>query len=85
MKITKDHDKLAAEEIRACEVERLGETRKKNLDKVDHADLKKMRYKIQKSSNNNKRTSSGGDTTVYLRKKTVKDFPLRQEERNLRK
>ena len=47
--------------------------------------LKKMRYKIQKSSNNNKRTSSGGDTTVYLRKKTVKDFPLRQEERNLRK
>lgn len=47
--------------------------------------FKKMRYKIQKSSNNNKRTFSGGDTTVYLRKKTVKDFPLRQEERNLQK
>lgn len=44
-----------------------------------------MRYKIQKSSNNNKRRSSGGDTTVYLRKKTVKDFALRQEERNPRK
>ena len=48
MKITKDHDKLAAEEIRACEVERLGETRKKNLDKVDHADLKKNEIKDTK-------------------------------------
>ena len=36
-------------------------------------------------SSNNKRRSPGGDTIAYLREKTEKDFPLRQEEINLRK
>ena len=36
VKFAKDQDKLAAEEIRACAAERPSETRKRNLDKVDH-------------------------------------------------
>ena len=77
VKIAKDQDKLAAEEIRACAVERLSETPKRNLDKEDHGD------QSQKMSSNNKRRSPGGDTIAYLREKTEKDFPLRQEEINL--
>ena len=38
MKVAKDQDKLAAEEIRACAVERLSETRKRNLDIAHHED-----------------------------------------------
>ena len=79
MKIAKDQHELAAEEIRACSVERLSETPEKNLDKEDHAD------QSQKISSNNTRRSSGGDTVAYLRKKTEKNFALRQEEINLRK
>ena len=77
VKIAKDQDKLVAEEIRACAVERLSETRKRNLDKVDNGD------QSQKVRSNNKRRSSGGDTIAYLREKTEKDFALRQEEINL--
>ena len=36
VKVAKDQNKLATEEIRACAVERLSETSKRNLDKVDH-------------------------------------------------
>ena len=36
VKFAKDQDKLAAEEIRACAVERPSKTRERNLDKVDH-------------------------------------------------
>ena len=77
VKIAKDQDKLVAEEIRACAVERLSETRKRNLDTVDNGD------QSQKVRSNNKRRSSGGDTIAYLREKTEKDFALRQEEINL--
>ena len=77
LKVAKYQDKLAAEEIRACAVERLSETRKRNLDKVDHGD------QSQKISSNNKRRSSSGDTIAYLREKTEKDFALRQEEINI--
>ena len=77
VKVAKDQDKLAAEEICACAIERLSETRKRNLDKVDHGD------QSQKISSNNKRRSSGGDTVAYLREKTKKDFALRQEEINI--
>ena len=78
MKIAKDQGKLAAGEIRACAAERLRETRKRNLDKVDHGD------QSQKISSNKKR-SSGGDSIAYLREKTEKDFALCQEEMNLQK
>ena len=60
VKIAKDHDKLAAEEIYAFAVERLSETRKRNLDKVNHGD------QLQKISSNNKRRSFGGDTIACL-------------------
>ena len=78
MKVAKDRDKLAAEEICAWAVEQLSETRKRNLDKEDHGDPS------QKTSANNKR-SSGGDTIAYLREKTEKDFALCQEVKNIRK
>ena len=65
MKVAKDQDKLAAEEICAWAVEQLSETRKRNLDKEDHGDPS------QKTSANNKR-SSGGDTIAYLREKNWK-------------
>ena len=77
VKVAKDQDKLAAEEIRACAVERLSETRKRNLDKVDHGD------QSQKISSNNKWRSSGGDTIAYLREKNKKDSALRPEEINI--
>ena len=77
VKVAKDQDKLAAEEIRACAVERLSETRKRNLDKVDHGD------QSQKISSNNKWRSSGGDTIAYLRERNKKDFALRPEEINI--
>ena len=70
VKVAKDQDKLAAEEIRACAVERLSETRKRNLDIAHHED------QSQKNYNNNKRRSSGGNTIAYLREKTEKDFAL---------
>ena len=38
VKIAKDQGKLAAGEIHACAAEQLSETRKRNLDKVDHGD-----------------------------------------------
>ena len=78
VKIAKDQGKLAAGEICACAAERLSETRKRNLDKVDHGD------QSQKISSNKKR-SSGGDSIAYLREKTEKDFALCQEEMNLQK
>ena len=68
MKVAKDQDKLTAEQICACAVERLSETRKRNLDKVDHGD------QSQKVSSNNKRRCSGEDTIAYLREKAEKDF-----------
>ena len=64
VKISKYQDKLAAEDVCVCAVERLSETRKRNLDKVDHGN------QSQKFSSNNKRRSSGGDTIVYLRQKS---------------
>ena len=70
VKVVKDQDKLAAEEIRACAVERLSETRKRNLDIAHHED------QSQKNYNNNKRRSSGRNTIAYLREKTEKDFAL---------
>ena len=78
VKIAKDQGKLAAGEICACAAERLSETHKRNLDKVDHGD------QSQKISSNKKR-SSGGDSIAYLREKTEKDFALCQEEINLQK
>ena len=69
MKVAKDQDKLAAEEICAGAVKRLSDTRKRNLDKVDHG------YQSQKISSNNKSRSSGGDTVAYVREKN--DFALR--------
>ena len=77
VKVAKDQDKLAAEEIRACAVERLSEMRKRNLHIADHED------QSQKNCNNNKRRSSGGNTIAYLREKTEKDFALHQEEINI--
>ena len=65
VKIAKDQDKLAAEEIHACVVERLSETFLKNLVKVGHGD------QSQKISSNNKRTFSDGDTIAYLKEKTL--------------
>ena len=67
LKLAKDQDKLAAEEICACAVEGLSETRKRDLDKVDHGN------QSIKISSNNKRRSSGGDTIAYLREKTERD------------
>ena len=53
VKIAKDQNKLAAEEIRACTVEQQSEMCKRNLEKADHGD------QSQKVSSNNKRRSSG--------------------------
>ena len=69
MKVPKDQDKLAAEEIRAGAVKRQSDTCKRNLDKVDHGD------QSQKISNNDKSRSSGGDTIAYVREKN--NFALR--------
>ena len=63
VKIAQDEDKLAPEKIHACAVERLSETRTRNLDKVDHGD------QSQKISTNNKGMSSIGDAIAYLRGK----------------
>ena len=79
VKVAKDQDKLAAEEICACAVERISETCKRNLDKVDHGD------QSQKISSNNKGRSSGGGNIAYLWEKTEKYFALCQEEINIRK
>ena len=44
VKIAKDQDKIAAEEIRACAVERLSKTRKRNLNKADHGQGRIQRF-----------------------------------------
>ena len=67
LKVAKDQDKLAVEEICACAVEGLSETRKRDVDKVDHGN------QSIKISSNNKGRSSGGDTIAYLREKTERD------------
>ena len=74
VKVAKDQDKLATEEIRACAVEQLSEMRKRNLDIVDHE------HHSKKISSNNKRRSSGGDTVAYLGEKTEKDFISRGDK-----
>ena len=66
VKVAKEQDKLAAEEICACAVEWISETCKRNLDKVDHGD------QPQKISSNNKGRSSGGGNIAYLREKNWK-------------
>ena len=73
VKVAKDQDKLATEEIRACAVEQLSEMRKRNLDIVDHEHH-------SKKISNNKRRSSGGDTVAYLGEKTEKDFISRGDK-----
>ena len=74
VKVAKDQDKLATEEIHAWAVEQLSEMRKRNLDIVDHE------HHSKKISSNNTRRSSGGDIVAYLGEKTEKDFTSRGDK-----
>ena len=63
MKVAKEQDELAAEEIYPSVVEWISKTRKRNLDKVDdHGD------QSQKVSSNNKKRPCGGDTIAIWEK-----------------
>ena len=70
-----DQEKFAAEETRRVSMERLSETKKRQID--DESD--------DSSPKTKKSRSSGSDTVAYLRDKTEKDFCLRGEELALRK
>ena len=70
VRLSKDKDKEAAEEVRAMAAERLSETRKRSGESSNS----------ENDGSKCKQRSSGGDTIAYLREKSEREFVLRERE-----